>query len=298
MNKKKKISFLSNFSKEEWFLNGHGRNKYNNLYLFEDLIPHIKKGKYLELGCGSGILSRFLHLFSGKDIILYGLDINSAAIKLAKENNPKFSNNFIVSDYFNLKPENFLKYSTIIIFANHYKNEWNKLKKLTSSIIKFNKSANVIIVNYDHSLLEIEDSKVARFILEIDKISNINFIGKYFFVINGKGNFKKIDENKLFKFKDKQESNNSKELLDGIIIKKQKHSLTLKLIKKDIKIKVLLTSKTEFFKRLTNILDVSSYFVRKIKYQDIKNEDIVSCFANKNNKEYTALTVQAHYNDE
>jgi len=82
---KEKISFIKSFSKKEWLLNGWNKEDPALLQIYEMIALFVKDGNYLELGCGSGILCRFLYLFSGKKIVTYGIDINLEAIKIAKK---------------------------------------------------------------------------------------------------------------------------------------------------------------------------------------------------------------------
>jgi hypothetical protein len=62
-----KYNFLDSFSKQEWGLDDHKKIDIILLsYSFDSLLPYIKKRKYLELGCGTGILSKYICLFSTK----------------------------------------------------------------------------------------------------------------------------------------------------------------------------------------------------------------------------------------
>jgi len=101
-----KLSFLKKFSEEEWKLNGH--KKINTFYLmnmYDALAKYIQEGKYLEMGCGTGILSKYLKLFSGKKIEIFGIDINQRCITLAKNNNKDEYNNFYCENYFYFYPK-------------------------------------------------------------------------------------------------------------------------------------------------------------------------------------------------
>lgn len=74
-NKKQKLSFLDSFSEEEFALSGHKKKDIHHLLnIFESLLPYIEEGKYLELGCGSGILCSFICKFSKKRLIPYAVD--------------------------------------------------------------------------------------------------------------------------------------------------------------------------------------------------------------------------------
>lgn len=62
-------------------------------------LPLIdRNGKIIDLGCGNGMLLKFLIEFSSKSLECYGVDINEKAIKEAKILLPIFQSNFIVDD--------------------------------------------------------------------------------------------------------------------------------------------------------------------------------------------------------
>jgi len=180
--KNRKLLFLSSFSNTEWALNGHKRENANALIdIFESLLPYIKDGKYLELGCGTGILCRFIYLFSKRKIIPYGVDKNPRAIYLAKKNNSEFKDNFIVSDYFELNESIFSGISTIVMFMATRKGVWDKSKNIIHTAFRVNNSINIIMFSYDHDLSNITNFKIIQFISEIKQsmkliIANSNFL--------------------------------------------------------------------------------------------------------------------------
>lgn len=175
--------FLSDFSPKEINLNGHSDDKRALAKLFKSFLPHLKEGDYLELGCGSGILCRFIYFFSEQKVIPHGVDIEPKIIALAKKNNPSLAKNFRVADYFNLEADDFSGFPTINIFIGQDlpSNEWEKLVKLVGDIFKANKQAKILLTIYNYELINDQDPRVKKFISLLKKksgckIANHNLI--------------------------------------------------------------------------------------------------------------------------
>ncbi|PIZ69529.1 MAG: hypothetical protein COY10_01340 [Candidatus Portnoybacteria bacterium CG_4_10_14_0_2_um_filter_43_36] len=258
---KQKISFLASISQEEWFLNGHcvkNGEEYKLMYLFESLIRQIKGGKFLELGCGTGLLSKYIYLFF-KDVIPYGVDINRKFIARAKENNFKIKNNFTISDFFILPPAFFKKYSTIAVFMGRRKNEkddWIKLGKLVKKCLRDNKEALLIICDYDNNTLEIKSPVIKKFVSEMKKISNIDFVDNNFFLVGeGVKAMNKIECEK---------TGFSNELIEGSIVQKGKEFFFLRQKRRNKKEKFFLTFQTNFFEKTLKLPSCSIDSVRII----------------------------------
>ncbi len=184
MSNGKKLLYLSSFPEEEWALNGHKRECVKSLLgIFESLAPYIKEGKYLELGCGTGILGKFLYSFHKKNLVPYGIDINQKAILLAKKNNHKFRENFKTMDYFKLNPGTFSDFATVIIFECTEKGFWSRLKNFLIKELKTNKNIYAIVFAYGYDLLNIKDDEIKQFVTEIGKLSNLRKINERFLII-------------------------------------------------------------------------------------------------------------------
>lgn len=143
-NENKFTNYLKKFDHSELLLNGHdSADVANHWKLFLNIC---KKGNYLELGCGTGILASFLNNFSNNKIIPFGIDSSKEKIELAKRNNPKFSNNFFVGNYFNFRYEKLKNFSTIAVFLPDNQKYWIGLDNLLEKIS--NKTSRIIINCY------------------------------------------------------------------------------------------------------------------------------------------------------
>jgi len=91
MESNKWLSFILSFSKKEFAMNGLiGDDPKIISHIYQTFASFTKKGNYLELGCGTGILVKFINTLTGKKIIPHGVDININSIEIAKKNNPKY----------------------------------------------------------------------------------------------------------------------------------------------------------------------------------------------------------------
>jgi len=246
------ISFIKSFSKKEWLLNGwQTENPTLILNVFNTIALFIKDGNYLELGCGSGILSRFLFLFSGKKIIPYGVDINLEAIKLAKKNNPKFANNFRNEDYLEFLKSNtsdLNKFSIINIFVNFGEYNWNKLREVLIPLVRDYKKINFLICDYEDDFIPVKVQHIAKFISEMRKITAVSIACHSILVVGGDKKMHKIAKglrkNVLAHLKDEKDKTLDKKKLEGFIIKK--NSSFFYLIKEN-KFEQKRTKKLKFF---------------------------------------------------
>ncbi len=181
------VKFLSDFSEEELLLNGHAKKYIPFLagqYL--ELLGYVKEGNYLEMGCGTGIICKFIDFFSKKEHILYGIDRDFDKIELAKKNNAEFKDNFTVADFFNLNFDLLPKFSTITIFIPAVDYSWERVESLIFSIFKSEKTSRVIVFSYDRDLLQDKGEDIKSFISIMEEKLTIDCFSPNFFVIENK----------------------------------------------------------------------------------------------------------------
>lgn len=231
----KKLIFIKSFSDKEWLLSGWAKEERKlSLNVFETIALFVKDGHYLELGCGSGILCKFLYLFSGKKIVPYGIDINQEAVKIAKKNNPEFNDNFTRENYFeSLKSNTFnlKKFSTISVFVGYGEHNWKKFLETLIPVVKECQKTNFLIIAYDNDFFSIKDKQPIKFVSVMEKISIVSLAGHSILVI---GKDKKIHTTaeKLRKKILEHEKHTKRKFIDekiieGIIIKKNPSSFSL-----------------------------------------------------------------------
>lgn len=174
------LDFLNSFSEEEWAMNGHKKEDVCFLVnTFSNLLPYIKQGRYLELGCGTGILCKFISRFCAKKIIPYGVDRCPDSIALAKKNNPRYRKNFSVGDYFAIKPALLPKFATISIFMGDNK-PWGKYKKLANLLLESGKCGSLIIFCYKHNFCDDVDAGAKGLIKILTKhFCQVSFTTKF-----------------------------------------------------------------------------------------------------------------------
>jgi SAM-dependent methyltransferase len=189
----KLLSFILSISKKELAMNGWiGDDPKLILKIYQSFTSFTKNGDYLELGCGTGILAKFINLSSNGKIIPHGVDININSIEIAKKNNPDYADNFIQQDYFNFLESNInnlSKFSNICLFVNSTKKDWLKLKKILVPIVKECNSTNFIVICYEYNFLNMQEKEVGEFISEMNKISKVSVATNLVIVI---GKDKKI----------------------------------------------------------------------------------------------------------
>lgn len=83
------------------FSNTHeDQNWVNRAVLYEVLSKDIKNKKILDLGCGDG---KDMNYYSKLGAVVYGVDMSLEFIKMAKINNPSFSENIKLFDFEKVK---------------------------------------------------------------------------------------------------------------------------------------------------------------------------------------------------
>jgi len=146
-----RLAFLNGFSEREFAMNAHRKSDALALsQIFDALLPHINDGHYLELGCGTGIVCRYVTLFSGKSVIPHGVDIDAEKIAVAKVNNRPFGGNFRTADYLEMDPASLSGFSTInvySVFGNSCGRLWSLLETALSGLME---GCNVIVSCYDY----------------------------------------------------------------------------------------------------------------------------------------------------
>ncbi len=85
-------------------------NNYLNYYyhreqlsLFEQYLPHLKEARVLDVGCGTGRISRYL---AECGAIVHGIDFSEKAIAIARKHSPTGNPNYRVQSVFDLEDEN------------------------------------------------------------------------------------------------------------------------------------------------------------------------------------------------
>jgi len=107
----------------------------------------VKNKKVLDLGCGSGIVSKKIASFEGK---VKGIDLSPELIKIAKKENPKFD--FYVGD---VRKTPFKKNEFDVVYSSlvaHYIKDLNQLFKEVKRILK---KGGVYAFSIHHPLMEV-----------------------------------------------------------------------------------------------------------------------------------------------
>jgi len=177
-NKKK---FIDSISEEEWAQNGHTKEDAEIiLKIYEDLISFILPGKLLDLGCGTGIFSRYLTTFSDKKINTKGIDINPQAIEYAEKKYQNSKQKLKIANLFELEPESINNYNSILISVG------DTDKSFTSNIIEFlninyknfKKNIRIIILCYDKINIDTREK-----IADLNSKFKIELINNKFFIL-------------------------------------------------------------------------------------------------------------------
>lgn len=148
-----------NFYLETYWKNNNGTDFYKpngfnelpeNIYkAFAEQID--KDGKVLDLGCGNGLMLKYLMLASGYKLIPYGVDFMKHSIKQAKEIlHPQYKNNFtfgnVINYSFNKGPFDFIFVPLHHIHPSDRKEYLDKIKK------SFSKNGKIIFYEYSDAL--------------------------------------------------------------------------------------------------------------------------------------------------
>jgi len=264
--------FIKQFSKTEWLLNGWS-NKDTDLILnvYSTIALFVKNGNYLELGCGTGILCRFLYLFSNKRIKPYGIDNAANVIALAKRNNPAFADNFKTENYFHLLKSNdfnWNEFSLVTIFITNGEAGWERLREMLIPLIRAHKNVNFLIYAYDEDLLFAKEKYITNFISEATSISKISIASHSILVISENLAIHKIANNLrnhiLAASTKMVDNNHHRKIIEGVITKKYRRYFDLKMkaqnkTDKTRDLTILLDgtcmlTKTCFFNKKTGIL--------------------------------------------
>lgn len=164
---------------DDVYLQGGNNNMYNDHYkqsvyypIWEKalaLIEEITKPNLIEVGCGVG---QFANLLFDHNIINYnGIDYSKEAIKLAKGNNKRFADKFIVDDAY--QSQIFQeKYNTVILFE--------VLEHLDHDLLILNKIA--------------EDSTVLFSVPNFDSESHVRFFESETEILTRYSNIIRIDD--------------------------------------------------------------------------------------------------------
>jgi len=145
-------------NQEEWFENNKDKFSLDlNGYLvlpmeaYDSTLPFIhKNGKVIDLGCGNGMLLKFLMEFSGHELTPYGIDNKEALIAKAKEELLDFKDNFKVDD---VKTHNFSNSTFDIIITNPFYTRPN-MKEFTKKCIEHLNTGGRIIFRVHNDVLE------------------------------------------------------------------------------------------------------------------------------------------------
>jgi SAM-dependent methyltransferase len=229
----KKRSFLEEFSDEDLLLSGWAREEMDTMLgVFETIMLFVQSGNYLELGCGTGILGAFIHLFSGKEVIPYGIDINLKAIESAKKNNPQFANNFILADYFDyLKRASFFeRFSTINIFLSGAEN-WRRAREDLLTIADHNNQIILLICDYDTDLIVTKQTEILRSISEFSKKYSTTVVNGSTLIVGGDPEMNKVAKEMLRVIKEQPDcvarKDYAKLFTTGVIVSKTSNQICI-----------------------------------------------------------------------
>lgn len=198
INFAEKLKFLQTFPIEEFILNGHDKKKTQTLVsVFDLFLPYIQDGRFLDIGCCTGITTKYACLFAGKKIAPFGVDINSRAIDFARNNFKEYANNFQVASFEDLD-QAFLKQFSTVMLSVRFGVKGEKgiiiLNRILDFLFKnkdnFGKESHIIILF--ENLFVIKE-RVDFFLEEIEKDFKILFLLSSIIVVKRKEGNERVD---------------------------------------------------------------------------------------------------------
>lgn len=283
-NDAQKRLFLRRFSTKELLLNGWSKKELDTMFsVFNTISLLVQEGDYLELGCGTGILCKFIYLFSNKKTILHGIDSNFEAIRYARKNNLQFADNFICANYFDYLRQHsyFNRFSTVAIFLNE-EDSWINSRKDILAIIERYKKTCFILCSYEENFLVTKKQGILEFFSEVRKRNNMSVVNGTTLVISDDAKVhklagkirKKIDKNTYI-----HKDDYSKIFIHGFICRKTPYSFHL-IDKDEIEHYFVLNENTRFLEAQEMKDGIS--FEKVISWKGIKRFDKVKVMVAKN----------------
>lgn len=187
-------AYIKKYPKKELLLNHHFISKNSLVNNFLMYLPYIKKGNYIELGCGSGMLVNFIYTFSSNKIVPYGIDLDQEILLLAKKNNPKYPENFIKDNFYQTlknKKFDFKKFSTINLFVS-LKDNGSIISKLVAPIVKNNLQTSFIFTDLDYDFFDIKDKEVIEFIDAMSRLSTVSVACHNILIVGNNANMHNV----------------------------------------------------------------------------------------------------------
>lgn len=170
---KKKINHYKQhylFYLDAYWKNNDGTNLYRpngfeNLPedIYKAFVTEIDKdGKVLDLGCGNGLMLKYLMLTSGYKLIPFGVDFMKLSIKQAKEIfHPQYKDNFTINNVINYS---FVKSPFDFIFVPLHHIHLDDRKKYLIKIKKnCKKNGKIIFYEYKDVLSAIKQDWVGEY---------------------------------------------------------------------------------------------------------------------------------------
>lgn len=147
------------------FKSGNKLQRFWNYHKFTKIAPYLpKKGRILDIGCGSGVLGHLKNDLGIGDVEYFGLDISKKQIEFARKTQPK--NNFVVGDCLEMPfPDNHFDGAVMIEFIEHFPE--TKINTLFNEVRRILKPKGKIIIttpNYrsPYPLVEFLLSKIGK----------------------------------------------------------------------------------------------------------------------------------------
>ena len=115
-------------------------------------LPLVNKnGKIIDLGCGNGMLLKFLIEFSNQQLIPYGIDLNQLSLNKAKEFFPNQKDNFKI---FDVNKYNFEEGPFDIIITNPFYTKPNIRQFTEKCLQNLNPGGRIIYRIHDDVILK------------------------------------------------------------------------------------------------------------------------------------------------
>lgn len=144
-----KDTWEKQYSSGAWDYLESEKEREHYVAIVDFLKKHIRQGEVLDIGCGTGVLYKYLNSSDAiNHKMYYGIDISENAVMTARENYNDV--HFSVLDY---QTENIKKVFDCIIFNEtlyYFENAGNTLKKCINENLQKDGKVIVSMVDYGH----------------------------------------------------------------------------------------------------------------------------------------------------